>query len=116
MLYSEVRRHRYIPPEKDFWKAYNLAEEHDQVMLLAYLHLAARRTELFRLKWDEVDFANQRVSLGTRKRKGGHLEYDSVPMTDELFNALLMHRKKATRSMSFLILKPTDPIGREGTT
>jgi integrase len=64
-------------------------------MLLAYLHLAARRSELFRLRWDDVDFFNQRVKIGTRKRLGGSLEYDALPMTDELFNAMIVHRQSA---------------------
>ena len=58
-------------------------------MLFAYLHLAARRSELFRLTWDDVDFANSLVRLSTRKRRGGTLEYDQVPMTSELRSFLL---------------------------
>jgi len=29
-------------------------------MLLAFLHLAARKMELLRLRWEDVDFFNQR--------------------------------------------------------
>lgn len=99
--FPEVRRPRYVPPEADFWKVYDTAEEHDKVMLLAYLHLAARRSELFRLTWDDVDFINGRVRLGTRKRKGGTLEYDWLPMTQELKGVLLEHRKCSTTEVVF---------------
>lgn len=95
--FPESRSPRYVPPEKDFWKVYETAEGQDKTMLLAYLHLAARRSELFRLTWDDVDFANSRARISTRKRLGGSMEYDWLPMTDELFDALLAH-KQVTRS------------------
>ncbi len=86
---TEVRHPRYIPPEEDFWKVYDAAEEgQDQIMLLAFLHLAARRGEIFRLIWADIDFGNSRVRLGTRKRMDGTLEYDWLPMTKELREAL----------------------------
>ena len=91
--FPEDRQNRYIPPESDFWKVYDVTEGQDKVMLLAYLHLAARKMELLRLRWEDVDFFNQRVRIGTRKRMGGSLEYDMLPMTDELFNTMLTHRQ-----------------------
>jgi len=84
----EVRSPRYVPPEEDFWKIYAVAEGQDQVMLLAFLHLAARRGEIFRLTWEDVDFVNDRIRLWTRKRKDGDYEYDWLPMTKELRKSL----------------------------
>lgn len=75
-------------PEDDFWKVYALAEGQDRVMLLAILHLAARRSEIFKIKTSDLDFENKRVRLWTRKRKGGNLEADWLPMTSELKDAL----------------------------
>jgi integrase len=106
--FPESRETRYIPPESDFWKVYEVAEGQDKVMLIAYLHLAARRSELFRLQWDDVDFAHQRVRIGTRKRLGGSLEYDWMPMTDELFDTLFSHRQSATNEWVF----PNPETGR----
>lgn len=84
----EVRHPRYVPPEDDFWKIYAVAEGQDKVMLLTFLHLAARRGEIFRLTWQDVDFGNDRIRLWTRKRKGGTFEYDWLPMTKELRKSL----------------------------
>jgi integrase len=99
--FPEERQNRYIPPESDFWKVYEVLEEQDKVMMLAYLHLAARRSELYKLRWEDVDFAGQKVRIGTRKRLGGSLEYDWLPMTDELFNAMIPHRQEAKNEWVF---------------
>jgi integrase len=84
----EVQHPRYTPPEKDFWKVYDAAKGQDQVMLLTFLYTAARRSEIFRLKWDDVDFENKTLGLWTRKRKGGDLEYDQIPLAAELEQSL----------------------------
>jgi integrase len=84
-----VESPRYIPPLEDFWKVYDwLPAGQDKVMLFTFLHTAARRGELFALKWNEVDFSKKRLKLWTRKRRGGNLEFDWVPMTDELVEKL----------------------------
>ena len=100
--FPENRQTRYIPPESDFWKVYEITQGQERVMLLAYLHLAARRSELFKLRWEDVDFAGQKVRIGTRKRLGGSLEYDWLPMTNELFNAMILHRQTAINDWVFI--------------
>lgn len=87
--FPEERQPRYVPPEEDFWAVYEEAEGQDQVLLLTLLHLGARIGELFRLTWADVDFGRSRVRLSTRKREGGSLEYDWLPMTEELKAKLL---------------------------
>jgi integrase len=77
----------------DFWKVYHTVDDQDKVMLLAFYYLAARRNEIFQLKWDDVDFRNNQVRLWTQKRKGGDRESDWLPITPDLRNALLTHRK-----------------------
>jgi integrase len=87
--FPEKREPRYVPPEEDFWKVFELTEGQDRVMLLCFLHLAARRSEVFHLKWTDVDFNNSRVRLYTQKREGGNQECDWLPMTMELRSTLL---------------------------
>jgi integrase len=80
----EERQPRYVPPEEDFWKVVDVASGQDKVMLLAFLYLAGRRKEIFRLTWSDVDFGRQRVRLWTRKRADGSEEFDWLPMTADL--------------------------------
>lgn len=99
--FPEKRKARYVPPVEDFWKVYDVASGFDQVMLLTYLHTAARRKELFNLTWEDVDFANHRIRLWTSKREGGTNEYDWIPMTDDLHNALFKHRQHCKSKLVF---------------
>jgi len=91
--FPEKRHPRYVPSKEDFWKVHTQAKGQDRIMLLAYLHLGARRSEVFRLMWEDVDFENARVRLYTRKRQGGSLEYDWLPMTSGLSEALRWWRE-----------------------
>ncbi len=92
--FPEVRQPRYVPSEEDFWKVYDQVEGQDNVMLLTFLHLAARRSEVFHLKWSDIDFTSNRVCLWTKKREGSHKEFDWLPMTSELRQALLQWRQE----------------------
>lgn len=87
--FPEQREPRYVPPEEDYEAVLEQASGQDRVMLVAFLHLAARRSELFRLTWADVDFGRDRIRLSTRKRLEGSLEYDWLPMTGELKSELL---------------------------
>ncbi|MEL7640001.1 MAG: site-specific integrase [Solidesulfovibrio sp.] len=87
--YPETRHPRYVPPVADFDKVMAQVKGQDYVMLTAFLHLAARKSEIFRMTWDDVDFPGSRIRLWTRKRRGGNLEADWVPMTGDLKAALL---------------------------
>jgi integrase len=81
----EVVKHpRYVPSEEDFWKVVDVADGQDKVMLLAFLYLGARRKEIFRLTWSDVDFGLKQARLWTRKRAGGSEDFDWLPMTTEL--------------------------------
>jgi len=62
--FPEVRNRRYVPPEKDFWAVFEkAATEQDRVMLLSYLHLGARRSEIFKLRWPDIDFSGRQIRL-----------------------------------------------------
>lgn len=87
--FPEKRSPRYVPPEEDFWMVYNEAEGQDKVLLLTFLFLAARRGEVFNLKWADISFPNNTVTLWTKKRAGGNMEADVVPLIGRLKEVLM---------------------------
>jgi len=87
--FPEKRKPRYVPPEDDFWKVFELTSGQDRTMLLTFLNLAARRKEVFNLLLSDLDFNNNRIRLWTQKREGGNTECDWLPMTSELRSGLL---------------------------
>jgi len=90
--FPEKRCPRYVPPEKDFRAVLRRAEtDQDKVMLLCFLHLAARRNELFRLRCDDVDLDRRQVRLCTRKRRDGSEHFDWLPMSSKLSAAMSEH-------------------------
>jgi Site-specific recombinase XerD len=94
--FGEERLAKYVPPEEDFWRVYEVAEtEQDRVFLLTLLHTAARKGEIISLTWSDIDFGESRIRLWTRKRQGGNLESDWIPMTEALCQALIKHRSNA---------------------
>ncbi len=80
-----------MPPEEDFWKAYEKANQAGRAMLLLMLHTGARRMEVFRLLWSDVDIQGRKIRFGTRKSGHGGMEYAWVPMTTELHSTLVIH-------------------------
>ncbi|MGR0479835.1 MAG: tyrosine-type recombinase/integrase [Candidatus Electronema sp. V4] len=91
-LFPEERSARQVPTENEFWAVHAAAEsEQDRAMLLCFLHLAARRNEIFRLRLEDVDLDRQRVRLHTRKRKDGSQHHDWLPMSDRLRKAMAGH-------------------------
>lgn len=87
--FKEKRLLLYVPPEEDFWKVYEIAGTQDKVMLLAYLHTAARRSELFRLTWADVDFKGSKIKLTTKKTRDGSEKGLWIPVNDQLRSSLL---------------------------
>lgn len=86
--FPEIRKPRYVPPEQDFWAVVDVASPQDRVMLLTMLYLAARRGEVFRLKWQDINFEGNNVMLATRKTKGGSWRHDWFPLVPELKDPL----------------------------
>jgi integrase len=99
---------RYVPSLEDFKAVHTLTRGADYAMLLTALHTAARRGEIFRLTWNDVDFNRRIIRFGTRKRFGGGLQYDWIPMTTQLKNTLLEHRKESIKANLPLIFPRSD--------
>ena len=82
------RKQQYIPSEEDVLRLLSVCDRRDRLFLLCYLHTAARRSEIFRLTWEDINLTSKEIRLGTRKTMGGGLEHEWLPMTDELTEEL----------------------------
>lgn len=86
--FAHDRAPQYTPPEEDILKVLAVAEGVDRVFLECYLHTGARRSEIFGLTWEDVNFDRGEIRLWTRKTKDGSREGEWLPMTGKLQESL----------------------------
>jgi integrase len=65
-----------------------------QDSLVAMMDTMARVGEINRLTWEDVNFEQKYVVLCNRKKKGGHLTTRKFPMTNRLYQMVLMVLKR----------------------
>jgi len=82
------RKPQYVPPEQDVLRLMAVANRKERAFLDCYLCTGARRSEIFRLKWEDVNFEKREIRLLTRKTKDGSMEGEQLPINDQLFNSL----------------------------
>ena len=82
------RKIQYVPPENDILRLLAVANRRERAFLDCYLCTGARRSEIFRLKWDDVNFEKREIRLWTRKTKDGSMEGELLPMTNQLHESL----------------------------
>lgn len=94
--FAHDERPRHMPTEEEFWRAVEAATcPDDRAFLVAALHTAARRGELFRLRWQDVDLVAGTIRLGTRKTAEGGMQYAVIPMTSRLRDTLTGIKKRS---------------------
>ncbi|MDP3429299.1 MAG: site-specific integrase, partial [Desulfomicrobium sp.] len=72
----------------DFLAVVDLAEGQDKTLLLTLFYSAGRKSEVFRLKKDDVDLRANRLRLWTRKRKNSDWEADYVSIPPQFKSSL----------------------------
>ncbi len=82
------RKPQYTPPETDILCLLAAANRKERAFLDCYLCTGARRSEILRLKWEDVNFEKREIRLWTRKTKDGSMEGEWLPMTDKLQESL----------------------------
>lgn len=75
----------------------------ERPLLMFVLLTLARVDEALRLTWQDVNFEKKTVTLWTRKRKGGALQPDDIPMNGDLYDVLwrLWQTKKQNKWVFF---------------
>lgn len=79
---------RYVPPEEDVIAVLKQARGQDLVMLLTYYFTGARRGEVFRLTWADVNLEEARIRLTDHKAGAGRARVRWLDMHPELVKAL----------------------------
>ena len=84
-----TRLPQYTPSTEDVLRVLAAANPQERVFLVSYLQTGARRSEIFRWTWnDDINFQKREIRLGTRKTRDGSMEYEWLPMSDELYEEL----------------------------
>lgn len=78
------RKKQYTPPEVDVLKVLAVATGPDLVLLNVMVHTGARRSEVFRLTWHDVNFEKKEITLWTRKSKDQSMKDRTLPMNGTL--------------------------------
>ncbi len=86
--YPEEPYRPYVPPPEDIDKVRIAATADERDFLDTIYHLLARKSEVTRLTWEDMNFEQKWVRLYTRKRRGGALQEDYLPMNDTLYHML----------------------------
>ena len=82
------RKVQYVPSENDILRLLAIADRKERAFLDCYLCTGARRSEIFKLKWEDINFEKREIRLWTRKTKDGSMEGELLPMTNQLHEAL----------------------------
>jgi integrase len=83
-----AKKKRYVPPEEDVIKVLQLTQGQDLVFLLTMYFTGARRGELFRLLWDDVDLKEGKIRLTDHKGGEGAERERYLALHPELVKAL----------------------------
>ena len=75
---------QYTPPQKDVLQVLAATTREERIFLNCYLQTGARKTEIFSLTWEDVNFEAGTIVLKTRKTRGGVVRRDVLPMSREL--------------------------------
>jgi len=86
--YPENPQDRYVPPEEDIKKVIMAADPDDTDLIQILYFTAGRISEVLNLKWKDINFEQNWILLWTRKRRGGELQEDKLPIGGKLYRIL----------------------------
>ena len=104
--YPEEETPRYIPPVEDIDRVILAATDWELDFIQTLYHTLGRLSEILRLTWKDVNLAKRTVMLRTRKRKGGQIQSDLVPMSETLYSCLKKRWNERDKSSPYVFTKP----------
>lgn len=100
----EPQAEKYVPPVEDFKKILSICSEEDALLLKTYLETHARKQEILKLEWKDVDLDRSQLRIWTGKRKGGK-ESNWIGISPALVEALTAQRQK-TGLQGYVFINP----------
>ena len=104
--YPEEENLRYIPPVEDINRVILVATDFELDFIQTIYHTLGRLSEILRLGWPDINFEKRTVKLRTRKRKGGQIQSDLVPMSETLFRCLKKRWDDRDKPSPYVFAKP----------
>jgi integrase len=93
---------KYVPPEEDIKKIIMAADPDDMDLIQIIYYTAGRISEVLNLKWEDINFEHNWIRLWTRKRRGGELQEDKLPIGEKLYKILKRRWDKRNRSTPYV--------------
>lgn len=103
--YPEDTPPLYVPPAEDVSAVLSVAQQWELDFLHILVKTGARPGEVRSLKWPDVDFHRQTITLWTRKRKGGKREPGVINMSGQLAG-MLKRRFQERESEIWVFINP----------
>lgn len=86
--FSHHRNLQYVPSEEHILRVYAVADAKERAFLDCYLCTGARRSEIFKLRWEDVNFEHRTIAIRTNKTRDGSEKVNLLPMNQRLFDSL----------------------------
>ena len=86
--FRHSRKAQYVPPESDLLKILAVANARERAFLDCYLCTGARRSEIFNLTWENVNFEHRTITLHHHKTGDGSQKTLVLPMNQRLYDSL----------------------------
>lgn len=103
---SMVKKEVHIPTIEELRVLYaSMIDPQDRVMLMTYFLTSARKSELFRLKWQDVDIRHERLRLFCMKNKKGEMRSTWLKMPPPLLKAL-QEQQERTGEHEYVFINP----------
>ncbi|MBQ4616140.1 MAG: site-specific integrase [Mailhella sp.] len=91
--FSASPEERYVPSEEDIIKVLQQAEGQDLVMLLTFYYTGARRGEVFKLTWKDINLKDAKIRLVDHKSRVEKERIRWLQMHPVLVDALIWWKK-----------------------
>jgi integrase len=108
--YPEEETQRYIPPVEDIDRVILAATDWELDLIQTVYHTLGRLSEILSLTWRDVNLERRNVTLRTRKRRGGQIQSDHVPMSETLHRCLRNRWIERDKSSPYVFTKPDGGI------